>query len=78
MKQLARTAGALYLVNILTGGFAVGFVYSVAVILAPDFASHLVPWAQLPILFGEGSLCVTLLVIGVNLPRWKARAAADA
>lgn len=50
--------------------------YSFADILAPAFATHLVPWIQLPVLFGEGSLCLTLLVIGVNLPRWTERARA--
>ena len=44
--------------------------YSFLHILAPQFASHLVPWIQLPILAGEGSLTVWLLVVGVNVERW--------
>jgi hypothetical protein len=45
-------------------------VYSFADILAPQFAAHLVPWIQLPILLGEGSLTLWLLVMGVNAQRW--------
>src|ERR1700704_629234 len=37
-------------------------VYSFTAMLAPGFASQLVPWIQLPALFGEGSLCLWLLV----------------
>jgi len=51
-------------------------VYSFADLLAPGFAAHLVPWIQLPALFGEGSLCLWLLVIGVDVERWKERASA--
>src|SRR3979411_290772 len=51
-------------------------VYSFAAMLAPGFASQLVPWIQLPALFGEGSLCLWLLVKGVNVERWKAWASA--
>jgi hypothetical protein len=46
-------------------------VYSFAYLLAPGFAAHLVPWIQLPALIGEGSLCLWLLVVGVNVERWK-------
>ena len=46
-------------------------VYSFVAMLAPGFASQLVPWIQLPALFGEGSLCLWLLVKGVNVARWK-------
>jgi len=45
-------------------------VYCFVDILAPGLASHLVPWVQLPILAGEGSLTVWLLVAGVNATRW--------
>jgi uncharacterized protein DUF4386 len=73
-RFLPRTVGILLALDGLSYLF-----YSFAELLAPDFASHLVPWVQLPILLGEGSFCLTLLVMGVNLPRWKARAsAADA
>ena len=70
---LPRTVGMLLALDGLPY-----LLYSFADLLAPDFASHLVPWVQLPILAGEGSLCLTLLVMGVNLPRWKDRAAAAA
>ena len=43
-------------------------------ILAPGAAAHLSPWTELPALLGEGSLCVWLLVAGVNVERWKQRA----
>jgi hypothetical protein len=45
-------------------------VYSFTAMLAPGFASQLVPWIQLPALFGEGSLCLWLLVAGVNVEQW--------
>ena len=51
-------------------------VYSFAAMLAPGFASQLVPWIQLPALFGEGSLCLWLLVAGVNVERWNEQASA--
>jgi hypothetical protein len=42
--------------------------------LAPGVAAHLVPWIGLPTIVGEGSLCLWLLVTGVNVGRWKAQA----
>src|ERR1700730_5476249 len=51
-------------------------LYSFTAMLAPGFASNLVPWIQLPALFGEGSLCLWLLVAGVNVERWKQWASA--
>src|SRR5438270_2352509 len=51
-------------------------VYSFTAMLAPGFASQLVPWTQLPALFGEGSLCLWLLVKGVNVERWSMWASA--
>src|SRR4030088_2855536 len=51
-------------------------VYSFTAMLAPGFASQLVPWIQLAALFGEGSLCLWLLVKGVNVERWKTWASA--
>src|ERR671927_1742637 len=40
--------------------------YSLANLLAPGFAGNLVPWIQLPSLLGEGSLCLCLLIVGLN------------
>jgi hypothetical protein len=51
-------------------------VYSFAYFLAPGFAAQLVPWIQLPALIGEGSLCLWLLVVGVDVERWKKGASA--
>ena len=63
---MPRAIGVLLLID----GVAY-LVYAFSDILAPGFAAHLVPWIQLPILPGEGSLTVWLLVIGVNSQRWK-------
>ena len=49
-------------------------IYSFASFISPEFAAHLVPYIQLPSLVGEGSLCLVLLVIGVNVQRWKGQA----
>jgi hypothetical protein len=46
-------------------------VYSFVDMLAPGFAADLVPWIQLPALLGEGAFCLWLLVVGVNVERWK-------
>ena len=46
-------------------------VYSFVDMLAPGFAAELVPWIQLPALLGEGAFCLWLLVVGVNVERWK-------
>ena len=50
--------------------------YSFASFLAPAFAARLVPYIQLPSLVGEGSLCLVLLAIGVNVQRWRGQASA--
>ena len=63
-RLLPRAIGALMVLD----GAAYLF-YSFADILAPGFAAHLVPWVQLPILAGEGSLCVWLLAAGVSARR---------
>jgi hypothetical protein len=47
-------------------------------ILAPGVAAHLTPWINLPAPLGEGSLCLWLLIAGVNARRWKERASAAA
>jgi hypothetical protein len=41
------------------------------VTLAPRFAADLVPWIHFPALLGEGAFCLWLLVVGVNVERWK-------
>ena len=50
--------------------------YGFADLLAPGFAAHLIPWIELPAVFGEGSLCLWLLVAGVDVGRWQERASA--
>jgi hypothetical protein len=49
-------------------------LYSFTDLLAPGLAAHLIPWIELPTIFGEGSLCLWLLVAGVDAGRWKERA----
>ncbi len=53
-------------------------VYSFADFLVPGFAGQLVPWIQLPALFGEGSLCLWLLIFGVDVERWSKKATSTA
>jgi hypothetical protein len=61
---LMQIAGWSYLTN------------SFALILAPAFANRLYP-GILPAFVGEASLCLWLLVKGVNVPVWKAKANAS-
>ena len=68
---LPRTIGVLLAIDTLAY-LADGFTD----LLAPGFAAHLVPWIGLPTIVGEGSLCLWLLVAGVNAERWKAQASA--
>jgi len=63
---LPRVIGLFLVVD--CGGY---LLYSFADMLAPGFATHLVPWVQLPILAGEGSLCLWLLIVGLNAQRWR-------
>jgi hypothetical protein len=63
---LPRTIGVLLAID----GLAY-LCYSFTDILAPKAAARLVPWIQLPALVGEGSLCLWLLLVGINLDRWK-------
>lgn len=60
---LMQAAGLCYLIN------------SFALILSPSLANRLFPAILLPALVGELSLCLWLLVKGVNLEKWKLRAA---
>ena len=45
-------------------------------LLAPGLAAHLVPWIQLPTIIGEGSLCLWLLIRGVDARQWARQARA--
>jgi hypothetical protein len=63
LGALIQLAGACYLVN------------SFALILAPSLAGALFPAIMLPPFVGETSLALWLLVKGVDLERWNARAA---
>jgi Domain of unknown function (DUF4386) len=49
-------------------------VHSFTDVLAPGFAAHLAPLTDLAPLLGEGSLCLWLLIVGVDAERWKKRA----
>src|SRR2546425_11341392 len=68
---LPRAIGALLAIDSLAY-----LVYSFTYFLAPGFAAQLVPWIQFPALIGEGSFCLWLLVVGVNVERWEKRASA--
>jgi hypothetical protein len=63
---LPRVIGVL-----LAFGALCYLAYGVADILSPAFAAHLVPYIQLPSLAGEGSFCLWLLIVGLNVQRWK-------
>lgn len=43
--------------------------------IAPGVADDLSPWIQIPAPLGEGSLCLWLLIAGVNVQRWREQAA---
>ena len=58
---LLQIAGFCYLIN------------SFALLLAPSFADLLFPGILLPALVGELSLCLWLIVRGVNESKWKRR-----
>jgi len=65
---LPRTIGVLMQIA--------GFCYlanSFALLLAPVLASRLFPAILVPAFFGEASLCVWLLVKGVNVEKWTLR-----
>lgn len=66
---LPRTLGILLMITglgYLTHGFAL--------ILAPPFADRIFPIVALPIFAGEASLCLWLLLKGVNTPKWREQA----
>jgi hypothetical protein len=61
---LLAIAGLCYLTN------------SFANFLSPAFAAHLFPYILAPCFVAELSLCLWLLVIGVNVPKWQEKASA--
>ena len=70
---MPRAIGVLMVID------CIGYLINAfATILAPDFAAHLVPYIQLPIILGEGSLTLWLLVFGINTKRWNELAHAPA
>jgi hypothetical protein len=68
---IPRVIGAL-----LVFGALCYLTYSLATLLAPGFAHRLVPYIQLPSLIGEGTLCLWLLIVGVNVQQWEQHASA--
>lgn len=66
---LPRTVGVLLAIGALCY-----LIYSFADFLLPGFAAHLVPYIQVPSGLAELSLCLWLLVMGVNVSRWEAQA----
>jgi hypothetical protein len=58
---LMAIAGLCYLIN------------SFALLAAPDFADRIFPAILVPAFIGEASLCLWLLVMGVNVPKWQER-----
>ena len=48
-----------------------------ALILAPAFADRLFPAILIPSFIGETSLCLWLMVKGVDVGKWRARAGAE-
>ena len=63
---LMQIAGLCYLVN------------SFALIVSPSLSAQLVPTILIPAFIGELSLCLWLLLKGVNVPKWEKRALASA
>ncbi len=54
-----QIAGLSYLTN------------SFALLLAPTFAAMIFPSILVPAFIGESSLCLWLIVKGVNVPKWE-------
>ena len=50
---------------------------SFATLLSPAFESHLEPYIMAPGFIGEASLCLWLILFGVNVPRWVEASAAS-
>ena len=51
-------------------------VASFAALFAPEFGVSLAPWIFIPVLAGEVSLCLWLLIRGVNVEAWRQAASA--
>ncbi len=66
LGMLLAIAGLCYVTN------------SFATFLSPRFAAHLFPYILLPWLVAEGFLTLWLLVVGVNVQRWKEQASTGA
>jgi hypothetical protein len=66
-----RAIGVLLAIDALNY-LGVGFT----TMLAPGVAAHLGAWTGLPTIIAEGSLCLWLLLAGVDAGRWKEQASA--
>jgi len=66
-----RAIGVLLAIDALNY-LGVGFT----TMLAPGAAAHLGAWTGLPTIIAEGSLCLWLLLAGVNAEQWKEQASA--
>ena len=58
---LMQIAGLSYLIN------------SFALVLAPGFANMIFPIVLIPAFIGELSLCLWLIIRGVNVPKWESK-----
>lgn len=65
LGALMQIAGVCYLTN------------SFVLLLAPDFADQIFPAILVPAFVGESSLCLWLIVKGVNEEKWKQRVSAQ-
>jgi Domain of unknown function (DUF4386) len=68
---LPRAIGVLLAIDALNY-LGVGFT----TMLAPGIAAHLGAWTGMPTIIAEGSLCLWLLIVGVDTGRWKQQASA--
>jgi hypothetical protein len=59
---LMQIAGLCYLIN------------SFALLLAPALADRIFPAILVPAFIGEASLCLWMIVMGVNVPKWQEKA----
>lgn len=60
---LMVVAGLCYITNSVTG------------FVAPSVRQMMLPWILVPCLIGEASLTLWLLIVGINVEKWKQRAA---